>query len=107
MMPAEGATKPVAPAVRWFREIWPRKASRDATIADYQSAGRLKHFLTDVALRGFVFTPHPRPAGGGVDLFEAGRREGRRELALEIIRTAGENPGDLYRFVERAGSGVE
>jgi hypothetical protein len=97
-------SQPVSPIVQWLRQIWPRKAGLDAVIADYQTVGTLKHFLTDLALRGFVWTVHPRPPEG---LFEAGLREGRRELALEVIRTAGERPENLYRWIERAAGATE
>lgn len=84
---------------RWFREVWPRDAGRQAVISDYATVGQCRHFLTDVAIRGSVFAPF----GDVTDALQLARLEGRRELALEIIRTAGEEPGALYRYVEKAG----
>ena len=80
----------------WFRQIWPTRYHN--VLADYAAVGGLKHFLTDIALRGGVFTPH----GPTNNLYEAGRREGERTLALHIIRIAGEDPAALSRFIEKA-----
>jgi len=85
--------------VRWLQQVWPVKvapAAARSVVADYATIGQAhKHFLTDVALRGSVFTPMPPPPS----LFHAGVAEGRRQLALEILETCRANPADLFNLV--------
>jgi hypothetical protein len=80
----------------WFRTVWPRRGK--AVAGEYLSVGTHRLFLADVALRGFVFTPFPAVATE----FEAGKLEGRRSLALEIIRISGEAPERLFAEIEKS-----
>lgn len=78
----------------WFREMWLSSTKRWRVFAGYRSIDKLT--LTDIALRGCVFSRMP-PAH---DLFDHGKLEGRRELALEIIKLARVEPQALLDLVE-------
>jgi len=81
--------------VAWLRAIWPYEGRLRAVIDDYAAIGRAHpHFLADVALRGGVFRHHDPASDGPLDNFN-----GRRELALEIIKATSVDPNRLYSEV--------
>lgn len=75
-----------------LRAFWPDLNQRRQLVLEYQRLTGMKTLLADIAKRGGVFTAGHVPAG---DLFAAGIAEGRRQLALELIRTAGTDPATL------------
>lgn len=83
--------KPV-PLPTWLNKLWPFDAGRRAVVGDYVAIGsQHKHFLADVALRGGVFRAFDPAADGTLEGFN-----GRRELALEIIKIARIDPQHLF-----------
>lgn len=82
----------------WLERVWPSVMNRQAVMRDYASVGQLRHFLADVALRGSVWGPCHVP---GDDRTSA-VNEGRRQLALEILKLAGEEPTRLFTLIERS-----
>lgn len=85
----------------WLQQTWPRK--RQAVLQGYMVVGREKHFLADIALRGNVFGACHVPG----DPATSAVNEGRRQMALEIIKLAGEEPTRLYALIERAPTSAE
>lgn len=83
--------------VDWLRTMWPRRWR--AVVSDYSALREHRHLLADIALRGGVYSSFPPKA----EVFEAGWREGRRSLALEIIKAADTDPAKLMELVEKAG----
>lgn len=81
----------------WLTEIWKRSATRVA--GDYAAlASQHPYLLADIALLGFVYIPKPTPR----DVYDAGRLEGRRELALEIINLANAPHAELQALIAHA-----
>lgn len=76
----------------WLREMWPRDADKRALLADYGRLKDMPHFLADLALRAGVWRGAARVPG---DIFGDGISEGRRLMALEIIKLAKAPPGLL------------
>ncbi|MDE2579960.1 MAG: hypothetical protein KGL46_14245 [Hyphomicrobiales bacterium] len=81
---------------RWFRQMWPDDTARRVVVAEYEAIGRQKHALADIALRGGVYSVDATPVAS---LYDAGVREGRRQMALEIIRICNADPAQLFGFV--------
>lgn len=79
----------------WLNRVWPKTA--DAVVREYLVVGQQKKFLADVALRGAVFSACHVPG----DPYSSAVAEGRRQLALEIIKLAGEDAGRLFALIER------
>lgn len=86
--------------VSWFREAW-RGRERDARACLDQWALMKRHdlVLQDIALRGSVFQPF-----GVADPIELARLEGRRELALEILKQAETDPHRLWQALVASAS---
>lgn len=82
--------------VTWFREVWPTQAKRHTVIEGYRGIGKM--VLTDIALRGYVFSAPPRTPG---DVFRDGINEGRRLLAQEILDLAALDPATLHDLIEK------
>lgn len=83
------------PLARWLHEIWPTPLLRHGVVAEYVSIGaQHKRFLADVALRGGVYREYDARSDGSLENFN-----GRRELALEIIKTARVDPDQLFAIV--------
>lgn len=80
-------------------QLWPSDNNRRAIMATHAALGtpQHRHWLADVALRGGVFSPAPRVE----TLWDAGRLEGRREFALEIIELARADPRLLWDAIEK------
>lgn len=78
---------------------WARPAGRMSVLRQWSTMSELPHVLTDIALRGGVYSAAPHAPG---DVFGAGIAEGRRQLALEIIETANVPFDQLYALIERA-----
>lgn len=80
------------PDREWFRQMWPFGGARHALAGDYATIGAAhKHFLADVALRGGVFRAFDPKFDRNLDEFN-----GRRELALEIIKLCRLDPQQLF-----------
>lgn len=87
--------------VGWFSEVWPNVQKRYRVIGQYAALRQSPMLLTDIALRGGVFSVMPRTPG---DAFGDGINEGRRQLALEIFKLAQVEPGELYALIEKKPS---
>ena len=73
--------------------FWPKLHERRQLVAEYGQLSRMRHLLADIAKRGGIFEAgqsHP-------NMFAAGVSEGRRQIALELIRTAGTDPATLQK----------
>lgn len=79
----------------WFFDAWHGRWNR--VHGEYQAIGPLA--LTDIAVRGGVFSAPVRAAG---DVFGDGVNEGRRQMALEIIQIAKIDIGELYALMPKA-----
>lgn len=92
----------ISPAA-WLRQIWPSAANKRAVVADYAGLSQHPHLLTDIALRGRVWSAlEARDENGAVDPAATYINLGRRELALEILELAGMSPQQLWSLVERS-----
>ena len=81
--------------VAWLKAKWRDPGQRAQVIHEYAALGQMRHLQADIAHRGYVFTvPQPAPA----DFYQAGVIEGRRQLALELIRAAGTDPAMLQKL---------
>lgn len=83
--------------VGWFRQFWPTPAARRAVLSDYMALRDRKALLADIALRGNVWGASPP----GLSAYDAGVAEGRRQVALEILRVVQQDPMQLLAFVEK------
>lgn len=72
--------------------FWPDLRERRQLVAEYGRLAGMKLLLADIGKRGGVFFAGETPAG---DLYAAGIAEGRRQIALELLRTAGTDPATL------------
>lgn len=90
-------------AIEWFKQIWPYPHSRAIVLNEYRAAGaQMRYMLTDIALRGYVFSAPRRVPG---DTFGDGINEGRRLLALEILENANIDPNQLRELIARRPTG--
>lgn len=80
--------------VGWFRAFWPHDGARRAALAQYATLG--DEFLADVALRGAIWQAAP----AGLSPYDAGVFEGRRQVALEILRVKHADPMRLLDIVD-------
>lgn len=76
-----------------LRAFWPDLRERRQLVAEYGQLGRMRMLLADIAKRGGIFAAGNHHG----DLFAAGVAEGRRQIALELIRTAGLDPALLQK----------
>lgn len=74
--------------------FWPALADRRQCALEYAELGKMKRLQADILLRGGVYVVGGLPR----DPYHAGLLEGRRQLALEIVRTAGTDPAALQHF---------
>lgn len=82
----------------WLWQMWPSHGLRYAVCADYAAIGaQHKHFLADVALRGGVYREFDPASDGTLENFN-----GRRELALELIKLAKVDPDKLFATIPTA-----
>lgn len=83
--------------VPWLRDMWGAQKRRDL-IGQYSAIGaQYKLALADIALRGLVYS----------DIEAATDRQtfiniGRRQLALEILEAASQDPGILFQLIEKS-----
>ncbi len=77
--------------VNWFSLVWPDETERHAVLGEYMALKNSQRLLLDICIRGAVF----RPFEPGVDPRVA---EGRRQLALEILRLAEIDPAIIMRL---------
>ena len=83
------------PLPQWLYQMWPSPGLRYGVAADYAAIGaQHKLFLADVALRGGVYREWDEKSDGALANFN-----GRRELALEIIKTAKVDPDLLFASI--------
>jgi hypothetical protein len=83
---------------KYFAQMWPGESGRRIVLEQYRIIANQKLALADIALRGGVYSVDPRPPA---NFYDAGVREGRRQMALEIARICDADPAHLYGFVER------
>jgi len=80
----------------WLRTRW-SPTNRREVMRDYMALREHKLFLADLGLRAGVWSSCHVPG----DPYSSAVAEGRRQLALEIIKLAGEEPASLWRYLER------
>lgn len=79
----------------WLRQAWPQRGR--AVVQSFAAIGaEHRHFLADLALRGYVYTPIRE-----TDPILAARAEGRRQLALETIAICNTDAATLFALVEQ------
>lgn len=89
----------------WFTLPFWRNRGPDqhAVIDEWARLRALSLVMQDIALRGGVYSPLAVPApGAALDPVTLAINEGRRQMALEIIKTAGLDPAELWRSIEGA-----
>lgn len=86
-------------AKHWFQIYWPDKSRRRVLFEQYRDLGTKKTLLADIALRANVFAPIRAETDR-----QAWIEEGRRQLALEIIKTAQTDLDQLWDLIERRPS---
>lgn len=86
-------------AVKWFPAMWPDKSRRRVVLEQYRTLGSMKALLTDIALRANVFVPIRADSDR-----QAWIEEGRRQLALEIFKTAQTDIDLLWAQIEKRPS---
>lgn len=87
--------------VKWLNVAWRDSMARFAVISEYRALAGHKYLMADIARRGGVFATQP-PSHG--DVFENGRREGRREFAIELLELARCDTEALSALVARYSS---
>jgi hypothetical protein len=86
------------PLTAWLHQMWIDRPRQHAVVNEYLSIGvQHKHFLADVALRGGVYRAFDPASDGDLANFN-----GRRELALEIIKICGASPEQLYAAIPQS-----
>lgn len=89
----------------WFQlAFWRNRGADQRAVLDQWSRLKQLHLvLEDIALRGGVMAPaksaNPAAPPSEIDILI---HEGRRQLALEIIKLAGCDPLALWRSIEAA-----
>lgn len=86
-------------AVNWFAAMWPDKARRRVVLEQYRNLGTQKALLADIALRANVFSPIRTDSDR-----QAFIEEGRRQLAVEIFKTAQTDIDLLWAQIEKRPS---
>lgn len=82
--------------VEWFRQAWPYEAEKRALAAEYSlMRATMPLVVADIMLRGGVFGTH----GTVRNEYEAGRLEGRREMAVELLRIIEADPRDVFKRI--------
>lgn len=82
----------------WFLKSWPGAARRHRVMQGYVALGQERpELVTDIALRGGLFAAVPIAVQAP---YQAGVLEGRRQMALEIVRLSHLSFDELYRLVE-------
>lgn len=82
---------------RWLSAVWRHPGNRRAVLDGYLALGQNRALMADIALRGGLFAVDYSPARTARDDAIA---EGRRQLALELIKAAKLDPADLYSLME-------
>lgn len=82
--------------VAWFRAMWPTSTRRRVLLEQYRELGSKKTLLSDIALRANVWGPIRAETDR-----QAWIEEGRRQLALEIFKTANSDIDQLWEQIER------
>ena len=76
---------------------WPTDANRKMVVESYENMARQPLLLTDIALQAGLFSENT----GVRDSFEAAIYEGRRQMAVRIIKAANTDPILLFQYFER------
>lgn len=71
---------------RWLSDIWPDHGAARQLLHEYAILGSCKLLLADIALRGGAWTSSHVPG----DPHSSAYNEGRRAMALEILKLAGQ-----------------
>ncbi|EKS26515.1 hypothetical protein [Afipia felis] len=86
---------------RWFATMWPNAQRRWLIVTSYrQFAETHKSMFADIMLRAGAWSPIRES-----DPFLAGVAEGRRQIAIELVKLAKLDPAELFELtkVERKG----
>jgi hypothetical protein len=86
-------------AVNWFRATWPDPGRRRIVLEQYRDLGSKHALLADIALRANLFAPIRAETDR-----QAAIEEGRRQLALEIFKTAKTDIDLLWAQIEKRPS---
>lgn len=86
-------------ATTWFRATWPDPSRRRLVIEQYRNLGTQHALLADIALRANLFQPIRAETER-----QAAIEEGRRQLALEIFKTAKTDIDLLWEQIEKRPS---
>lgn len=89
-------------AVTWFRATWPEANRRRVVLEQYRYLGTQHALLADIALRANLFQPIRAENDR-----QAAIEEGRRQLALEIFKTANTDIELLWAQIEKRPSNRE
>src|SRR5262245_20285690 len=86
------------PLPSWLWHVWPTHSERYAVMADYAAIGaQHHHFLADLALRAGVYRNFHPASDRTLEHFN-----GRRELALEVIKLCKVDPNVLFASIPTA-----
>ena len=89
----------------WFSQpFWRNRGGEQRAVIDQWAALRnLPLVVQDILLRGGAFATQPsRTPAGEVDQHQTLIDLGRRQLALEILKTSGLDPAEVWRSIEAA-----
>lgn len=86
-------------AAKWFPAMWPDARRRRDVLEQYRALGTMKLLLADIALRANVLVPIRAETDR-----QAWIEEGRRQLALEIFKTAQTDIDLLWAQIEKRPS---
>ncbi|KQW22142.1 hypothetical protein ASC80_01725 [Afipia sp. Root123D2] len=86
-------------AVNWFAAMWPDGGRRRVVLEQYRMLGTQRALLADIALRANLFGPIRAETDR-----QAAIEEGRRQLALEIFKTAKTDIDQLWEQIEKRPS---
>lgn len=86
-------------APNWFRAAWPDASRRRLVLEQYRTLGTQHALLADIALRANLFQPIRAENDR-----QAAIEEGRRQLALEIFKTAKTDIDLLWSQIEKRPS---
>lgn len=83
----------------FIQKVWRDRGNRRAVVSGYEALGRnYPQTLANIALQGGVFSYSMAASHS----FQAGVLEGRRQMALDIIRLSRADPEALYALIETA-----
>lgn len=80
-----------------FLTHWPTDENRRLVVHGYEDMGRAPLLLADIALQGGLFADNT----GARDSYELAILEGRRQMAVRIVKAANADPALLFQYFER------